>query len=71
MKLRLGGEVDLYGVLEVIHNWLPLVVITAFILSKVSVVYRSYLFRVSQVSSLAPIELVQQMHQKPSQFTPL
>lgn len=51
MKLRLGGEVDLYGVLEVIHNWLPLVVITAFILSKVSVVYRSYLFRVSQVSS--------------------
>lgn len=54
MKLSLWCEWDVYGALEIIHNWLPLLVFTALLLSKVA---RNYLIIVSQVSappSMAP-----------------
>ena len=49
IKLRLSREYDIYGVLKVIHNWMPLLVITSLILSKASLVYRDYLLKISQV----------------------
>lgn len=49
MKLHLKEEVDIYNVMKEVHNWLPLLVITIFILSKVALVYRDYLQGISQV----------------------
>ena len=49
MKLHLSRQYDIYGLLEGIHNWMPLLVITMLTLSKASVVYRDYLLKISQV----------------------
>lgn len=49
MKLQLSGQYDVYGVLKVIHNWMPLLVITSIILSKASVLYREYLIKLALV----------------------
>ena len=51
MKLSLWCEWDVYGALETIHNWLPLLVFTALLLSKVAIIYRNYLITMSQVSA--------------------
>lgn len=54
-KLSLRWEVDVYGGLKAVHNWLPLLVLTALILSKVSIIYRSYLIKLSQLVYLVVI----------------
>ena len=53
MKLHLSREVDFYSVMEVVHHWLPLLVIVAMVLSKVAIIYRNYLVTISQVSVYA------------------
>lgn len=54
IKLRMSQELDLYNVMKTVHNWLPLLVIMALILSKVAIIYRSYLVTISQVRLPSP-----------------
>ena len=49
MKLRLRHIYDVYGLLGAVHNWCPLVVIMLYLLSKVSIAYRCFFLRLSQV----------------------
>ena len=57
MKLKLNKQYDVYNGMMVVHNWLPLVVITALILSKVSLIYRNYLLKLSQVCHFSHYDL--------------
>lgn len=54
-KLSLRSELDFYGALRCVHNWLPLLVITALVLSKASIIYRSFLVNFSQLLYVAVI----------------
>ena len=49
MKLRLRRIYDVYGLLGAVHNWCPLIVIVLYLLSKVSIAYRCFFMRLSQV----------------------
>ena len=52
MKLRLQRIYDVYGLLGAVHNWCPLIVIVLYLLSKVSIAYRCFFMRLSQVPAL-------------------
>ena len=49
MKLRLRKIYDIYGALAIVHNYFPLLVISLYLLSKVSLAYRCFFTRLSQV----------------------
>lgn len=49
MKLGLNDELDVYGFLRVVHNWLPLVLFMCVILSKVCTAQRTFILTASQV----------------------
>lgn len=49
MKLKFRHMYDVYGALATVHYYCPLVVILLYLLSKISVAYRCFFTRLSQV----------------------
>ena len=53
MKLRLERMYNVYGVLESVHHWTPLLIISVLLLSKLSPFLSGLLNKLAQVSQLS------------------